>query len=117
VTPHEPTPSGAPLEPVVEPLAAPAVEPAAELSERQQAMLEFERTWWTINDSREQQVRARFSCSTEDYYHELNQLLDHPGALAFDPLVVRRLRRQRERRRRARIDGPNGVGTATGRDR
>lgn len=109
MTPDDPTPSDA--------LAASLDAPAAELTERQRAMLEFERTWWTMDDSRELLLRARFSCSTEDYYQELNQLLDHPGALAFDPLVVRRLRRQRERRRRARIDGPNGVGTATGRDR
>ncbi len=102
MTPDEPTPSGAPV---------------AELTERQRAMLEFERTWWTMDESRDLLLRARFSCSTEDYYQELNQLLDHPSALASDPLVVRRLRRQRERRRRARIDGPNGVGTATGRDR
>ena len=113
MTPDDPTPSGAPTAPA----AVPPTEPVAELTERQRAMLEFERTWWMEDDSRDLLLRARFSCSTEDYYQELNQLLDHPGALAFDPLVVRRLRRQRERRRRARIDGPNGVGTATGRDR
>ena len=50
------------------------------------------------------------ACSEEDYYQELNRLLDHPGALSHDPLVVRRLRRQRERRRRARIDGQVGSG-------
>lgn len=95
----------------------PSTAPAPELTERERAMIEFERSWWTMDDTRDLLIRARFSCSSEDYYQELNQLLDHPGALAFDPLVVRRLRRQRERRRRARIDGPNGVGTATGRDR
>ena len=43
-----------------------------------------------------------------------SQLLDHPGALAVDPLVVRRLRRQRERRRRARLDGPGRTGEQGG---
>lgn len=97
--------------------STPPAAPAPTLSERERAMIEFERSWWTLDDSRDLLIRARFACSIEDYYQELNQLLDHPSALAFDPLVVRRLRRQRERRRRARIDGPNGVGTATGRDR
>ena len=59
---------------------------------------------------RDATIRARFACSEEDYYQELNRLLDHPGALSFDPLVVRRLRRHRERRRRARIDGQVGSG-------
>jgi hypothetical protein len=79
---------------------------APELTERQQAMIEFEAEWWMYDDSRDVVIRARFACSPEEYYQELNQLLDHPGALSLDPLVVRRLRRQRERRRRARLDGP-----------
>lgn len=83
------------------------------LSERERAIIEFEATWWTHDEARESLIRARFACSAEDYYQELNQLLDHPGALSVDPLVVRRLRRQRERRRRARLDGPAG-GTRTG---
>jgi hypothetical protein len=82
----------------------------AELTAREQAILEFEATWWTFDEARDTVLRARFQCAPDDYYQELNQLLDHPGALAFDPLVVRRLRRQRERRRRARIDGPANVG-------
>lgn len=71
-------------------------------------MLEFESGWWQHDEGRDVLIRARFACSVEEYYHELNQLLDHPGALAVDPLVVRRLRRQRERRRRARLDGAAG---------
>jgi hypothetical protein len=83
------------------------------LTERERAIIEFEGSWWTHDEARDTVIRARFACSTEEYYHELNQLLDHPGALSVDPLVVRRLRRNRERRRRARIDGPAGT-TRTG---
>lgn len=97
------------LEPTV-----PAAAELDELSDRQRAIIAFEGSWWTQEDARDTLIRARFACSSEDYYQELNQLLDHPSALTFDPLVVRRLRRQRERRRRARIDGPNSTGTATG---
>jgi len=50
-------------------------------------------------------LRERFLCSADDYYNELNRLLDTDEALAYDPLVVRRLQRARERRRRLRLDG------------
>ncbi|MCU1503692.1 MAG: hypothetical protein JWM12_3046 [Ilumatobacteraceae bacterium] len=75
------------------------------LGERARAMIEFEAHWFTFDEDRHDTIRARFACSVEDYNLELNRVIDHPGALAIDPLVVRRLRRLRERRRRARIDG------------
>jgi len=75
------------------------------LGERARVMIEFEASWFTLDEDRHDAIRARFTCSVEDYNHELNWVIDHPEALAIDPLVVRRLRRQRERRRRARIDG------------
>jgi hypothetical protein len=84
------------------------------LTERQIAIIEFEASWWMQDEARDTAVRARFACSAEEYYQELNQLLDHPAALEVDPLVVRRLRRQRERRRRARLDGPGRTGEQGG---
>jgi hypothetical protein len=74
------------------------------IDERQQAMLEFERTFWTFDEPKEMLVRARFQCSADEYYAELNELLEMPEALEHDPLVVRRLQRQRVRRRRERLD-------------
>ena len=74
------------------------------ISERHQAMLEFERTFWTFDEPKETLVRARFQCSADEYYAELNELLEQPAALAHDPLVVRRLQRQRLRRRRERFE-------------
>ncbi len=74
------------------------------ITERQQAMLEFERTFWTFDDPKETLVRARFQCSIDEYYVELNDLLEQPEALAHDPLVVRRLQRQRVRRRKERLE-------------
>jgi hypothetical protein len=75
------------------------------LSERELAIIDFEATWFTLDEDRHDAIRARFSCSVEDYNLELNRVIDHPAALLADPLVVRRLRRHRERRRRALIDG------------
>lgn len=74
------------------------------ITERQQAILEFERTFWTYDDPKETVIRARFQCSADEYYVELNELLEQPAALDHDPLVVRRLQRQRLRRRRERLD-------------
>jgi len=74
------------------------------IAERHQAMLEFERTFWTFDEPKETLIRARFQCSADEYYAELNELLEQPEALAHDPLVVRRLQRQRIRRRRDRLE-------------
>ena len=74
------------------------------LTDRQCAILEFERTWWTMDGEKDLLIRRRFACAPDTYYEELNQVLDDPAALAADPLVVRRLQRLRDRRRRARLD-------------
>ncbi len=80
------------------------------LTEREQAILDFERMWWTEDGVKDLMLRERFNCSADDYYNELNRLLDSPEALAYDPLVVRRLQRARERRRRMLLDGTSETG-------
>ena len=45
------------------------------------------------------------------YYQVLADLLESPTRLSYDPSVVRRLRRLRERRRRARWEGRPAGGT------
>jgi hypothetical protein len=72
------------------------------ITERQRAILDFERTFWTFDEPKDTVVRARFQCSADEYYAELNDILETPEALEHDPLVVRRLQRQRLRRRRER---------------
>lgn len=73
------------------------------LTERERAILDFERTWWQLEGSKESKIREHFALSTTRYYQLLNQLLDSPEALAYDPLVVRRLTKMRTQRRRARF--------------
>lgn len=75
------------------------------LTGRALAILQFEATWFMLDEDRHHAIRARFACSAEDYNLELNRVIDLPAALLADQLVVRRLRRHRERRRRALIDG------------
>lgn len=68
------------------------------ITERQQAILDFERSYWTLDEPKDVLIRARFQCSVTDYYAELNELLDDPDALDHDELVVRRLQRHRRSR-------------------
>lgn len=82
---------------------------AMALTDRDRAILEFERSWWTEPGPKELAIRERFDLSTTRYYELLNALLEMPEALDHDPLVVRRLRRLRDRRRRARLEArPTG---------
>ena len=75
------------------------------LNDRDRAILEFERGWWLEPGSKEAGIRRRLKLSPTAYYRALHDLADDPDANAFDPLVVRRLRRDRDRRRRARFEG------------
>lgn len=72
------------------------------LSDRDRAILDLERCWWTEAVPKDAQIKACLDLSTSRYYGRLNELLDLPEAEAYDPLVVKRLRRLREARRRAR---------------
>lgn len=74
------------------------------LGERERSILDFERSWWQTPGPKEGAIHARFGLSTTRYYQLLNDLLDDDEALRHDPLVVRRLRRLRDRRRRQRPD-------------
>ena len=75
------------------------------LTDRQKSDPRFRTTWWTLDGAKDALINERFQCSAETYYGELNAALEHDDALTYDPLVVRRLRRLRDRRRRARLDG------------
>ncbi len=75
------------------------------LSERDRAIIDFERSWWTESGPKEVAIRSRFHLSPTRYYQLLGALIDSPDADTYDPLVVRRLRRVRDRRRRARYEG------------
>ena len=75
------------------------------LTDRDRAILDFERSWWTEAGPKDTAIRDRFELSGTRYYQLLTELIDDPEALDHDPLLVRRLRRVRERRRRARVEG------------
>lgn len=80
------------------------------LSDRDRAILDFERSWWTEAGPKELAIRDRFGLSPTRYYQLLNDMLESADAEGYDPLVVRRLRRLRDRRRKARFEGRSAGG-------
>lgn len=75
---------------------------SAELSDRDREILDLERYWWKYAGAKEQAIREKFGLSATRYYQILNALIDTEGALAHDPLLVKRLRRLRDHRQRQR---------------
>lgn len=71
------------------------------LDERSRRILAFERRWWRHAGAKEQAIWDTFRLPATRYYQLLNALLDDPAALAYDPVLVGRLRRLRQRRRRS----------------
>ena len=80
-----------------------------ELDERSRRILDFEREWWQTSGSKERAIRERFGISSARYHQLLHRLVDQAEALAYDPMLVRRLRRLRETRRRKRFARRLGV--------
>ncbi len=72
------------------------------LSPRDRNILDFERDWKRHGGAKEEAVRSEFELSAARYYQVLNALLDSPAALAYDPMLVKRLQRMRETRSSAR---------------
>ena len=78
------------------------------LSDRDRAILEFEQRWWLEPGTKEAALRAQLDLSPSRYRELLYALIDDPEAMAFDPMVVRRVRKVRERNRKARFEGKGG---------
>jgi len=65
--------------------------PAAGLTERDREIIAFERQWWKYAGSKETAIKELFDMSSTRYYQVLNALIDHPGALEHDPMLIKRL--------------------------
>ena len=80
-----------------------------DLDERARTILDFEREAWKLQVPKERAIRERFGFSAARYHQLLQRLIDTPAALGYDPMLVRRLRRLRDDRRRRRTAGRLGV--------
>ena len=56
----------------------------AQLGERDQRILVFERAWFAHAGAKEQAIRQEFGLSAARYYQVLHALLDSPAALVFE---------------------------------
>ena len=83
-------------------------------TESDRAIIDFERGWRMVDGAKAPTIRRELGVSSSTYYRRLGELLDSPAALAYDPLVIRRLRRVRLRRRAERFIG-SSVGGRSGR--
>lgn len=79
------------------------------LDDRDRDILDFERQWWKHAGAKEQAIREHFGMSSTRYYQLLNLLIDRPEALEHDPMLVKRLRRQRSTRQRRRAARRLGI--------
>jgi hypothetical protein len=83
----------------------------AGLSELDMRILAFERRGWRSPGAKEQSISDVLGMPATRYYQLLNELIDRPEALQFDPVLVKRLRAQRARRQRMR--SPHAPGRAS----
>lgn len=77
--------------------------------DRERKVLEFERYWWKYAGAKERAIRERFDLSATRYYQLLNEIIDMPEALAYDPILVKRLQRLRAFRQRQRTARRLGI--------
>ena len=76
------------------------------LTTRERAILDLERCWWTEEwPTKETAIRDHLGMSKAQYYAALDAVVGTPAALEYDPLVVLRVRRAKQVRRRARFEG------------
>lgn len=80
-----------------------------ELDDRARQVIEFERESWKLTVPKERAIRERFGFSPARYHQLLNRAIDTDAAVAYDPMLVRRLQRVREARRRKRVADRLGV--------
>lgn len=70
----------------------------AELTQRHREMLAFEAQWWKHTVAKDIATWHLFGLSPTRYRQVLAVIIEWPEAVAHDPLLVRRLRRERSLR-------------------
>ena len=75
----------------------------AVFGDKERQILEFERFWWKYAGAKERGIKESLDMSATRYYQLLNQIIDKPDAVAYDPILVKRLQRLRAFRQRERL--------------
>jgi hypothetical protein len=79
------------------------------LDDLERRVLDFERAAWRLQIPKDRAIRETFGFSTTRYHQLLHRAVDRPAALAYDPMLVRRLRRLRSLRRKRRTAQRLGI--------
>ncbi|GAA1698439.1 hypothetical protein GCM10009808_14920 [Microbacterium sediminicola] len=88
------------------------------LTDRERAVLDFESGCRLRGWAKEEQIRETLGMSPARYYQLLGRLIDSLEAQEYDPLLIARLRRLRERSRAtARTRGFSTDGPGSGQER
>lgn len=89
------------------------------LDERRRRILAFEARAWRDPARKADAIRDELGMPAARYYRLLGDLVDDPAALRHDPMLVKRLQRQRDARAAARAERaiPTGAAIDTGRPR
>jgi hypothetical protein len=77
---------------------APTLPAMPDLTDRERAILLFERGRWNYAGAKDTAIREAFGVNPWRYQQEVHALIDRPEALQHDPQLVLRLRRLREQR-------------------
>ena len=72
------------------------------LDDRDRAILDFERGWQQHVGAKEEAIRAELGLTPTRYYQLLGRVIDNGDALAYDPMLVKQLRRMSNMREAAR---------------
>jgi hypothetical protein len=78
------------------------------LTRLEKSVLDFERVLWNHIRAKEEAIRKTFDVSPARYFQFLAVIIRKDAALDHDPLLVRRLRRLRDRQ----IDGQRSASTS-----
>jgi hypothetical protein len=79
------------------------------LDDLERRVLDFERGAWRLQIPKDRAIREEFGFSTTRYHQLLHRAVDRPAGLAYDPMLVRRLRRLRSLRRKRRTAQGLGI--------
>ncbi|MBX6391503.1 MAG: DUF3263 domain-containing protein [Frankia sp.] len=80
------------------------------MTEREARILAVEARHWRYPAAKEAAIREELGLTPARYYQLLNVLIDSPAARAAEPVLVGRLTRLRDRRRRGWSASPGAAG-------
>lgn len=61
------------------------------LGSEDRAILDFERSWWTLPGAKDQMIEFTLGLTASTYYERLLSLVHQPEAMEYDALTVKRV--------------------------